>query len=273
MSNELETRKIIVHKYLENTKISARMIAKSLNVSQLTVHRTIKRFKDSQSIERKQKSGGNRVAPDKKMLTNIKRSFEQNPSLSDRDRAKRYRKLKFFIRNLRQELGYKSYRAIKYPNRSDKQQLVAKKLARLLYDRVLTKFNGCLLMDDETYVKTDFKQIPGPKFYVAKLRGHVSLKYKYVQVEKFAKKVLIWQAICSCGMKSRGFGTKSNMNSEMYMKECLQKRLLPLIKAHSVPVTFRHDLASCHYSRSTMDWYKSNQVAILPKNLNPPNCP
>jgi hypothetical protein len=57
------------------------------------------------------------------------------------------------------------------------------------------------------------------------------------------------------------------------MTEYFQKRLLTLIEAHNVPVMFWRDLASCHYSRATMDWYKSNQVDILPKNLNPPNCP
>ena len=238
MPKELESRKVIVHKYLENTNVSRRMIAKSLNLPQSTVNRTINRFLDSQSIDRKQGSGGARVSTDKKVLTNIRRSFEQNPGLSDRDRAKRYSKSRSFVQKLRQKLGYRSYRSIKYPNRTDKQQLVAKKRARLLYDKVLTKFNGCILMDDETYVKMDFKQIPGPRFYVAKLRGRVNSKYKYIQVDKFAKKVLIWQAICSCGKKSQGFGTKLCMNSQLYMTECLEKRLLPLIKAHNVPVMF-----------------------------------
>ena len=53
--------------------------------------------------------------------------------------------------------NFKSYQVIKYPNRSDKQSLTAKTRARKLYDKVLTKFNGCIIMDDKTYIKCDFK--------------------------------------------------------------------------------------------------------------------
>jgi IS30 family transposase len=52
MSEELETRKIIVHKYLKNINFSRRLIAKSLNLPQSTVNRTIKRFQHSQSIKK-----------------------------------------------------------------------------------------------------------------------------------------------------------------------------------------------------------------------------
>lgn len=61
-------------------------------------------------------------------------------------------------------------------------------------------------MDDETYVKMDFKQILGQKFYVAKMRGCINKKYKYIQVGKFGKKVMNWQAICLCGGKMRFSG-------------------------------------------------------------------
>ena len=38
-------------------------------------------------------------------------------------------------------------------------------------------------MDDETYVKMDFKQIPGQCYYASKIRGNVSDKYKYVMTD------------------------------------------------------------------------------------------
>ena len=84
---------------------------------------------------------------------------------------------------------------------------------------------------------------------------------------------MIWQVICSCGGKSDAYGTTSTMNSKNYIEECLQKRILPLIRSHQAPVIFWPDLASCHYSRSTLDWCNENEVFILPKNMNPPNCP
>ena len=127
-------------------------------------------------------------------------------------------------------------------------------------------------MDDETYVKCDFRQIPGQKFYYSTMCGNVSKKYKSILVDKFAKKYLVWQGICSCGLKTKAFVTSANKNSDLYQKECLEKRILPFIRQHHVPVKFWPDLASCHYSNSTLRWYESHGVDIIPKAHNHPNC-
>lgn len=75
---------------------------------------------------------------------------KKNPGLSVRDLAKRYGTLQKTVRNVKSRFGYHCYRAVKAPNRGDKQNLVAKSRARLLYTEFLTKFRGCILMDDET---------------------------------------------------------------------------------------------------------------------------
>lgn len=79
--------------------------------------------------------------------------------------------------------------------------------------------------------------------------------------------------MCTCGAKSPAFVTSATLTSNLYINECLQKRVLPMIQRHHCPVMFWPDLASCHYSRDTMNWFESNNVAVIPKNLNPPNCP
>ena len=91
--------------------------------------------------------------------------------------------------------------------------------------------------------------------------------------KKFGKKLLIWQAICSCGLKSRSFVASSSMKSDLYIKECLEKRLLPFMRAHESSVIFWPDLASCHYSNMCLNWFKSNKVDFVPIVLNPPNSP
>lgn len=83
----------------------------------------------------------------------------------------------------------------------------------------------------------------------------------------------LWQAVCSCGLKSRAFVTSSTLNSDIYINECLQKRLLPLIRSHNSPCLFWPDLASCHYSKKTLEWYETKELFFVPKKLNPPNCP
>lgn len=128
-------------------------------------------------------------------------------------------------------------------------------------------------MDDETYVVSDFRQLPGLSFYRAKHRFGVERQYKYKSLSKFPAKYLVWQAICSCGRRSKSYIAKGSMKSENYIKECLQKRLLPFIRSHTKPTIFWPDLASIFYSKTALDWYRKNQVDFVIKEENPPNCP
>ena len=92
-------------------------------------------------------------------------------------------------------------------------------------------------------------------------------------MDKFPKKFMVWQAICSCGKRSTPFVNSKTMNQDVYIKECLQKRIIPLINQHDSDVLFWPDLASCHYAKKTIAWYEANGVPFVPKTSNPPNCP
>lgn len=270
---EAERREKIVHSYLENPLWSASRLAKQLKLPRNTVWRVIKRYKETLTTIRKPQANRRSGTVDRKLRGKILKTIKRNPNLSDRDLARKFGAAHSTVRRTRLREGIKSYRASKQPNRTIKQNSVAKIRARKLYDQVLTKFDGCLLMDDETYVKADFGQIPGQKFYLATARGDVPAKFKFVFADKFARKFMIWQGICSCGKKTKVFVTNKTMTSELYQKECLQKRILPFIRSHDHPVMFWPDLASCHYSKVVQEWYAEKGVQFVPKNLNPPNCP
>lgn len=272
-SDQQLTRDKIVHKFLQFPDTPVKEYVKLFKVTRKTVYSTLKKFREASTVERSAGTGRKSGTLDKKLATKVKHSFKAHPNMSNRDRAKKFGTSATTVRRIKSRAGLKSYKAIKYPNRSDKQETTAKKRSRLLYDNILTKFKGCILQDDETYVKLDFNQIPGSKFYVGSKRGAVQKKFKYIYMEKFAKKAMVWQCVCSCGLKSQPFVTTSSMNADLYIKECLQKRLLPFIKLHNVPTIFWPDLASCHYAQKTMKWFKDNNIAVVPKDFNPPNCP
>ena len=83
---------------------------------------------------------------------------------------------------------------------------------------------------------------------------------------------MIWQSICSCGKKSTPYISQLTLSGQIYVNECLQKRLLPLIKSHNNRPVFSSDLSSIHYCKLAMEWYKKNNVKFVPKTENPPNC-
>ena len=61
--------------------------------------------------------------------------------------------------------------------------------------------------------------------------------------------------------------TSGTINSEIYVKECLQKRLLLFISKHRGSAFFWPDLASCHYSKMALNWYKDNNINFVPKDM------
>lgn len=68
--NEIEIRKIILHKYLENSLASHRSIANTLNLSQSQVSCTLKRYKETNSV-------GGRPKADRKPDLSVKELAEK----------------------------------------------------------------------------------------------------------------------------------------------------------------------------------------------------
>lgn len=170
-------------------------------------------------------------------------------------------------------MGYKTYKAQKVPNRRDKQNENARKRALKLYNEVLIKHKGCVNQDDKTYLKCDFKQMPGQEYYLKRVGKFVDNKLKSKYVEKIAKRFMIWQAICSCGRRTLPYVIAGSLKSSEYIKECLDKRLLPRYRQHNVSPLFWPDLASIHYSGDTFSWYEENDFAYIKKIHNPTNSP
>ena len=113
--------------------------------------------------------------------------------------------------------GFHSFKAQKRPNRSEAQQKSARTRGRKLYDNFISK-NFCIIEDDETCIKYDHQQIPGAVYYIAKYRGKADKKFKYTKHDKFVKKALIWQAICSCGKKLAPYISQSTLSGQIYVK-------------------------------------------------------
>lgn len=191
-SKEEIRRKLIIDIFLKNSSMSYTDIGKLANVSRATARNVIIRFKDTKSLKRKQGGGQKPGFQDQNAVRKVLESLKVNPNISERDLTKKYKISKFLVYKIKRKHGLVSYKAQKFANRNDDQDKRAKSRARLLHDKLLMGFQGCILMDDETLVKADFRQIPQQKFYVANKRGSVPKIFKYKKIDKFARKYLVW---------------------------------------------------------------------------------
>lgn len=84
---------------------------------------------------------------------------------------------------------------------------------------------------------------------------------------------MVGQAICSCGKRSRPYFTTTSMYGDIYLNECLEKRLLPFIRTHNIPTFFCPDLATCHCTKNVTDLWRRNHIEYVQKDESPSNCP
>lgn len=81
------------------------------------------------------------------------------------------------------------------------------------------------------------------------------------------------RAICSCGLKSKEFVSTGTVNTKIYVEECLKRRLLPFLKDHGCSTFFWPDHATCHYGKEALEFYRNNNITVVTKEANTPNCP
>lgn len=270
---EKEVKKKVLDTWLSEKGITMRKLAKRFGIHHASVKTIINKFGEHYTLDelpgRGRKPGSSNPKLDRKVVSLIMK----NKSMSIRDLAKKAGTSVGMIQRIKQRNHLKTYKKQKISKQSAEQKKRAATRARKLYSRLLQRPNACALMDDETYVKEDSKTLPGPQYFTAVVGEDVSDADRSIQVEKFGRKVLVWQAICTCGLKSTIFYTTGTINAEIYRSECLQKRLLPLYKKHSTPPLFWPDLASAHYAKTTLNWLAENGIDFVEKNINPPNCP
>ena len=207
-------------------------------------------------------------------ITKIKNMLKKNPSISNRKCAAKMKiSTTTYRRIVKNKLGLKTFKKTKAPKYIKDQKQRAKKGCAKIY-RTLCD-DTVLIIDDETYVCDDPNQNKLTRYYRAKSKNDIPQEQKLQQVQKFPKKYLIWQAIDSEGNKAECFISESNMNSDIYLNECLKKRLIKFIEKYhkNKKILFWPDLASSHYADICTSFLKEKNINFVEKSKNPPNVP
>jgi hypothetical protein len=146
-------------------------LAKRHKESQSAVVETIKRFGEHFTIKDLPGRGRKRGPSDPELDKKICSLFAKNRSVSIRDAAKNLGCTSSMVKLIKGRHGLDSYRKGKVSKRSIEQEGRARSRVKLL-TRKLRNFQGCIKMDDKTYVKLDYRSLPGTQFYSAR-KGEV----------------------------------------------------------------------------------------------------
>ena len=147
--------------------------------------------------------------------------------------------------------------------KNEETSLKAKKRSRKLVN-LLYKSRAEVIMDDAKYFCFDGYNIPGSARYYTMLR----------RCSK--RKILMWITISNRGISKPYFRLSKSVavNSNIYITECLQPKLLPFIHKHQSNLNyfFWPDLVEAYYSNETVAWMEEN-VHFVEKFSNSPNVP
>jgi hypothetical protein len=272
--------KQVVHFYEnyanKNLKITCNYFVQQGKFRQ-SISRIISRYKKTGTAEFKKKLGRKPKIMTKKVIEKVKKNLESDPELTDKEGAKKAKlKLSTYRHIRKKKLGIKTYVKEVAPIYVKDQEKRAKKSCRKLYRKSLPKGgNKVFLIDDETYVPFDYKQVPGKQYIRCKDKSIVPDNIRFKGKAKFPKKYMIWQCIDSDGNISDPFISVGTMNSKTYLNECLKKILMPFIDKHHNrdQVLLWMDLATCHYSNQVIEWLNENNIEYVEKTQNAPNVP
>ena len=264
----------VVHFYINFAKFDKLVTVlhfEKMGYQRRRLYKIIKRYEERGTTELRTSSGREYSVTNPKKITAIKRLLI-NKNRSIRDAAKIVGISKSRVGELKLELGIKSNKCQKTPKYVKNQKKRAKTNCRKIYRKSIRKV---LVLDDETYVKSDPKANYGNRYYHCKDKQKVPDSVRFTGVEKFGEKFMVWQAIDEFGNISEPYIKKGTMTSEEYRTECIEKILIPFIKKHHriSDVLFWPDMAPIHYSNSVRQCLESNGVQYVDKKGNAPAVP
>ena len=205
---------------------------KEENVPERSIRDVVNRFLKEGRVDFKPKTGRPSTVDTKTNRKRVKLAYLRKPSRSVRNTGERLNINYSSVQRIKKKLGFRTSVKKKRPVYKKNQEERARKGSKYIYNKMVPSGGDLIcVMDDETYVPADPDQVPGREFYSELLGRPLDDDRKVKKKEKFCEKFLVWQAISSDGQVCEPFIMKGSMNSDVYLKECVRKRLIPFIES------------------------------------------
>ncbi len=158
------------------------------------------------------------------------------------------------------------------PERTESQKQVARSKCGNLY---LKNPNISWVLDDESYFTLNHNTINGNNIYYTDDVSQTPSSIKYATVENYEQKLLVWICISERGISAPIF-RKSGLavNQSAYL-EIIKRGLVPFINKHHSDGEYKFwpDLASSHYAKVVVEYFRARKIKFVEKFENPANVP
>ena len=116
---------------------------------------------------------------------------------------------------------------------SEEQQRQAQKICGKVYRKLLNNYD--LIIDDEKSFKSAGNNALGNRYFYSAASSAAPPNSRFQQKTKFEPKVMVLMVISAKGVSNAYFHRgKQALDQKIYLKECINRRLLPFVeKYHS----------------------------------------
>ena len=241
-------------------------------VSKSTIYTILKNFETRNSSARKVGSGRPATIMTARRLKWLKKTMKKENQPSTREIGRQLNcSHSYVVKTIKRKSNLQCKKKVKGPRYTEKEKAEVKKSCRKLYS--LSKCKDFVL-DDEKYFSLSGCHMPGNEYYYTD--GKEIRKDAVKTKKKFEAKIMLWLAISKKGI-SEPYCVPSGIavKKDIYIKECLEKRLLPFINSNHAKGTFLFwpDKASSHYAGTTRQFLEKNTIDFVLRDNNPTNLP
>jgi transposase len=279
-----DVRKALVQTYESATDLAKKAyVAKVFKgvASRTTIYRLLSVYDHTGSAVAKARPGRKKKLATPENLRRLREMVNNKAGVSDDLAGRRMGWSRAYVQRIRaKKLNIRKFKKRKAPYYKPGMETIVKKQARRLgrfgFPPGSEEF---IVMDDEHYVYLDQSFCPQNKYFNAVSQKVAPPEIQIITDRKFCPKLMIWLAISMRGRSSVYFvPNKVNIDSEVYLRECVKKRLMPFLKK-AYPdnsALFWPDKATAHYANIVKDFLAARNIKMVEwKNgkITPQVCP
>lgn len=246
-------------------------------ISCRTAYHILRQYEERGGCDRKSGTGRKAVIMTKKTIERLKKNLVSVKPPSTRALARSLGCTQQHVwKTIHKKTSLACKKKRKAPFYTPEEEKKCKSACRRLYALSAGKD---FIIDDEKYFSLSGTHMPGNSYYWCNNRdGDATMpqRHQVKSKRKFEAKLMLWMAVSPAGI-AKPFVVPSGLavNKEVYVKECLQSRLLPFIRDNHSPNSylFWPDKASSHYAKTTQEFLTTNNVPYVQRDDNPTNLP
>ena len=248
-----------------------------LPVSRSMVYRTIRRYTETGSVNKRHNGGSRPTATAPAMVRRVRARLYRNPKRSAKKMAIQVgispRSMRRILKN---KLKTKPFKIQKVQDLNDNQKATRMERARQLKSRYgKGELPNIVFTDEKIFTVEQYVNKQNDRIW-ATGKNEDNADWFRAKRKHSAASVMVWAGICETGRTPLVIVPQGvKINTEAYISLILENSLIPWSQQHFLdqPWTLQQDSAPAHRSRQTVEWLHGNGVRFITPQEWPPYSP